>query len=55
MIGKLGFSLLGQKGTKVKQGSLDLMGILPKEWQKFYYYKGSFTTPPCTEGVRWRT
>jgi carbonic anhydrase len=25
----------------------------PTDLQHFYYYSGSFTTPPCTEGINW--
>lgn len=32
---------------------LYLPRILPKNLSKFYRYNGSFTTPPCTENVRW--
>lgn len=33
-------------------GTLDYSSLLPKD-QDYYRFNGSFTTPPCTEGVRW--
>jgi carbonic anhydrase len=29
------------------------VGTLFPEQKHFYHYQGSFTTPPCTQGVRW--
>jgi carbonic anhydrase len=43
--------------TTLKAGSVklaDLFGVIPKEINGHYYhYKGSLTTPPYTESVRW--
>jgi carbonic anhydrase len=40
------------KAGKVKLA--DLVGVIPKEVKGHYYhYKGSLTTPPFTESVRW--
>lgn len=27
--------------------------VFPKNFEKFYFYEGSLTTPPCTEGISW--
>ncbi len=32
--------------------SVNVRDLLPKK-KSFYNYRGSFTTPPCTEGVKW--
>lgn len=32
--------------------TINVSELLPEE-QEFYYYSGSFTTPPCTESVKW--
>jgi len=35
-------------------GELNLANFLNKvEFREFYNYPGSFTTPPCTEGINW--
>jgi len=42
-----------EKGKEYKEeGKLDILSVLPKT-DHYYHYKGSFTTPPCTEVVEW--
>jgi len=46
---------LHQRSTKAIRyagPAVDLRAILPAV-PAYYRYRGSFTTPPCTEGVRW--
>ena len=33
-------------------GAFNPKDVLPSS-RSYYFYKGSFTTPPCTEGVNW--
>ena len=39
-------------GAVEKNKTLDVSQLLPRELG-FYLYAGSFTTPPCTDGVTW--
>ncbi len=41
-----------EKGEKKGEGEIDLMSLVPKE-TGYYNYKGSLTTPPCSEVVNW--
>lgn len=40
-------------GTATKVPSFSLKALLPEDHSKFYHYKGSLTTPPCYESVKW--
>jgi carbonic anhydrase len=47
-------SLPAKEGEKkALEGGIDLTSVLPKE-RGYYAFKGSLTTPPCSEGVRWQ-
>ena len=43
-------NILGNIGEDIR---LDPNDLLPQDTDSYYYWKGSFTTPPCTEGVEW--
>lgn len=43
-----------EKGRKKTMSNYNVRSLFPQEWRSSYYrYKGSLTTPPCTENVRW--
>jgi len=41
-----------EKGEKKGEGKIDIASLFPKE-TGYYNYKGSLTTPPCSEVVNW--
>ncbi|WP_420994771.1 carbonic anhydrase [Cupriavidus sp. 30B13] len=45
--------LPARKGERRKLAALDPSALLPAA-RGYYAYMGSLTTPPCSEGVRWR-
>uniref|UniRef100_A0A0A9W7J1 carbonic anhydrase n=1 Tax=Lygus hesperus TaxID=30085 RepID=A0A0A9W7J1_LYGHE len=37
----------------LKSGGIELRDYMPGDLQTYFAYRGSLTTPPCTEGVTW--
>jgi len=53
LIAKLWEMMPAGKDKKVSlPAGLSAAGLLPSS-REYYYYSGSLTTPPCSEGVRW--
>lgn len=43
-----------EKGRKMTLKSYNPRSLFPSDWRSSYYrYRGSLTTPPCTENVQW--
>ena len=42
-----------EEGEVELHGTVNAKDILPRFDRRYYYYSGSLTTPPCSEGVRW--
>ncbi len=44
-----------ENGEKIieKQATIDMSVMLPKHTERFFHYRGSLTTPPCSESVEW--
>lgn len=52
-LGKIWTQMPAEAGQKaVLEEPVDANIFLPKD-KDYYYFNGSLTTPPCTEGVRW--
>ncbi|XP_077007519.1 carbonic anhydrase 6 [Tamandua tetradactyla] len=46
-------SMVKYPGQTTILHGLDIRDMLPKNLHHYYSYRGSLTTPPCTENVRW--
>ncbi|XP_032719918.1 carbonic anhydrase 6 [Lontra canadensis] len=40
-------------GQSTVLSGVDILDMLPEDVQHYYSYRGSLTTPPCTENVHW--
>ncbi|XP_036599528.1 carbonic anhydrase 6 [Trichosurus vulpecula] len=40
-------------GDNVTLNSIDVQGLLPHDFSRYFLYYGSLTTPPCSQNVTW--
>jgi len=49
---KFGETVKGEEGIQVENANLaSLLGSV--DFRKYWNYRGSLTTPPCSEGIKW--
>ncbi|XP_028401957.1 uncharacterized protein LOC114524927 [Dendronephthya gigantea] len=48
-----GVTMVMDPGSKTQLQNVRFSDFLPRNTDDFYFYKGSFTTPPCFETVTW--
>ena len=54
LLSSLNFSNTTEEGVQVPISNVNLASFLGGlDFSKYWSYRGSLTTPPCTEGIKW--